>query len=151
MIVARIGEEALDYLFMEGLHSQRSRQDEPGMVLLDLRLPGMDGLEVLKLMRADPRTKIVPVVVLTMSNKNEIVIQSYDLGPNSFVCKPVDFGRFIEAAQQLGISRAVIRCFKTFVWRKDRVARRSRIACWTLSGNSVVVMADSLESGVRTP
>jgi len=103
MVVARTGEEALDYLFMAGRHAQRDRLAVPDLVLLDLRLPGIEGLEVLRRMRHDPRTRIMPVVVLTASNKDEMVVKSYELGANSFVRKPVDFGRFIAAAQQLGI------------------------------------------------
>ena len=103
VIVARDGKEALDYLFARGGYAGRNTQIMPEVVLLDLKLPKIDGLEVLRSMRADPRTRRVPVVVLTSSNEERDVLQSYDLGANSFVRKPVDFAQFIEAARQLGL------------------------------------------------
>jgi two-component system response regulator len=97
------GQEALDYLFSTGAHADRDPEAAPTMVLLDLNLPRLNGLDVLKAMRADPRTRRVPVVMLTSSNEERDLIASYDLGANSFVRKPVDFAQFLEAAQQLGM------------------------------------------------
>ena len=97
IVVARDGQEALDYLFGTG----GCEQVVPAVVLLDLKLPKVDGLEVLRRIRADVRTKNLPVVILTSSNQERDVIESYQLGCNSYVRKPVDFDQFIEAAQQL--------------------------------------------------
>jgi CheY-like chemotaxis protein len=96
------GEAALDYLFATGAYRDRDGT-LPTVVLLDLKLPKVSGLDVLKRMRADPRTKHTPVVVLTSSNEERDLIASYDRGANSFVRKPVDFGQFLEAARQLGL------------------------------------------------
>jgi two-component system response regulator len=103
IVVARDGNEALDYLFVTGRHAGRSPLLEPEIVLLDLKLPKVDGLEVLKRIRADARTRRLPVVILTSSKEERDVLQSYDLGANSFVRKPVDFGEFVDAARQLGL------------------------------------------------
>ncbi|MFZ5468700.1 MAG: response regulator [Myxococcota bacterium] len=103
IVVAQDGEEALEYLFAEGRHAQRDEAQNPQVVLLDLKLPKVGGLEVLQRLRADERTKRLPVVVLTSSDEERDVISSYDLGANSFVRKPVDFNAFIEAAHQLGL------------------------------------------------
>ena len=103
IVVAWDGEEALDYLFATGSHSGRDPSLMPALVLLDLKLPKVDGLDVLRRMRHDERTRRLPVVVLTSSNEEIDVITSYDLGANSFVRKPVDFVQFIEAARQLGL------------------------------------------------
>jgi two-component system, response regulator len=97
------GIEALDYLFATGPHAGRLPHLNPEVVLLDLKLPKIGGLEVLRAMRADDRTRRIPVVVLTSSNEEKDVLSSYDLGANSFVRKPVDFAQFLEAAQQLGM------------------------------------------------
>jgi CheY-like chemotaxis protein len=97
------GEEALAYLFATGMHAERDAALMPHVVLLDLNLPKINGLEVLRRMRADERTKRIPVVVLTTSNEERDVIGSYDLGANSFVRKPVDFAQFLEAARHLGL------------------------------------------------
>lgn len=97
------GEEALDYLFATGEYAGRDRKVVPQVVLLDLNLPKISGLDVLRRIRADERTKRLPVVVLTTSNEERDVIGSYDLGANSYVRKPVDFIQFIEAARQLGL------------------------------------------------
>lgn len=97
------GQEALDYLFATGTHAGRDPAAAPTMVLLDLNLPRLNGLDVLKAMRADARTRWVPVVMLTSSNEERDLIASYDLGANSFVRKPVDFAQFLEAAHQLGM------------------------------------------------
>lgn len=103
VIVARDGVEALDYLFARGGHANRDPAATPQVVLLDLKLPKVDGLEVLKALRADERTKLLPVVVLTSSNEEQDRICSYSLGANSYVRKPVDFVEFVEAARQLGL------------------------------------------------
>ena len=97
------GVEALDYLFSAGTFAGRDPSAAPELVLLDLKLPKIDGLEVLRRMRADERTRRTPVVVLTSSGEERDIVSSYDLGANSFVRKPVDFGEFLEAAQQLGL------------------------------------------------
>ena len=102
LAVARDGAEALDYLFATGAHAGRDTKVMPEIVLLDLNLPKIDGLEVLRRLRADERTRRLPVVVLTSSNEEHDVSRSYDLGANSFVRKPVDFGHFVELARQLG-------------------------------------------------
>ena len=103
IVVVRDGEEALHYLFATGPHAGRAPGRLPELVLLDLKLPKVDGLEVLRRMRANPATRRLPVVVLTSSNEDADILSSYDLGANSFVRKPVDFSRFIEASKQLGL------------------------------------------------
>lgn len=96
------GEEALDYLFATGKYAG-GEPGKPTVVLLDLKLPKLSGLDVLERLRADPRTKRLPVVVLTSSNEERDLLSSYDLGANSFVRKPVDFAAFLDAAHQLGL------------------------------------------------
>jgi two-component system, response regulator len=103
IVVVKDGEEALDYLFATGVYSGRDRMNMPELVLLDLKLPKVDGLEVLRRLRADERTRRLPVVVLTSSKEESDVVSSYDLGANSFVRKPVDFLEFMDAARQLGL------------------------------------------------
>ena len=103
IIVVRDGVEALDYLFSTGAFAGRDPSASPEVVLLDLKLPKLDGLEVLRRVRADERTRRTPVVVLTSSGEEKDILTSYDLGANSFVRKPVDFNQFLEAAQQLGL------------------------------------------------
>jgi CheY-like chemotaxis protein len=103
IVVARDGVEALDYVFARGAHAGRDSRQVPAVVLLDLKLPRVDGLEVLRELRAAERTRHVPVVVLTSSSEQEDVVRSYDLGANSYVRKPVDFGQFLEATKQLGL------------------------------------------------
>jgi len=103
IVVARDGQEALDYLFGEGEYEARDEEELPQVILLDLKLPKVDGLQVLERIRANPRTRAVPVVVLTSSNEEQDIIRSYDLGANSYVRKPVDFEQFVEAARQLGL------------------------------------------------
>lgn len=103
VIVASDGEEALDYLFATGKYKDRDPEANPTVVLLDLKLPRVNGLQVLERIRADERTRRLPVVVLTSSNEERDIITSYDLGANSFVRKPVDFAQFLDAAKQLGL------------------------------------------------
>lgn len=101
--VARDGVEALDYLFARNAHAQRASQPLPTLVILDLKLPKLDGLGVLKAIRSDERTRFLPVVILTSSKEEQDLISGYELGANSYVRKPVDFAEFIEAAKVLGI------------------------------------------------
>jgi two-component system, response regulator len=103
VVVARDGVEALDYLFGTGAYSGRDLSAPPPLVLLDLKLPKVDGLEVLRRMRADPRTRCLPVVMLTTSNEERDLRDAYDLGVNSFIRKPVDFAQFMAAVGQLGL------------------------------------------------
>jgi two-component system, response regulator len=103
VVVARDGAEALDYLFGEGAYSGRDVRVVPQVILLDLKLPKVDGFEVLRKLRADERTKRLPVVILTSSNEEQDRISGYDLGANSYVRKPVEFSNFIEAVRQLGL------------------------------------------------
>jgi two-component system, response regulator len=103
VVVARDGVEALDYLFATGPHTGRDVSRLPAVMLLDLKLPRLDGLEVLKRIRNDARTKLLRVVVLTSSKEEQDVLQSYHLGANSYICKPVDFDRFMTAVGQLGL------------------------------------------------
>lgn len=100
VVVARDGEEARDYLFGQGRHAGRDPAQCPELVLLDLKLPKIDGLDVLRRIRADDRTRFVPVVVLTSSDEEEDVIRGYRLGANSFIRKPIDFERFLDAVRQ---------------------------------------------------
>jgi two-component system, response regulator len=101
--VARDGAEALEFLFCEGPHAGRRMDDAPKVVLLDLKLPKVDGLEVLQRLKGDPRTKSIPVVVLTSSREQRDVVESYDLGVNSYIVKPVNFEQFLESVQRLGL------------------------------------------------
>lgn len=101
--VARDGTEALDYLFARGAYAGHDPNEMPEIVLLDLKLPGMSGLEVLRRLRADERTKFLPVIVLTSSDEDADVIDSYNLGANSYIRKPVNFIQFTEAVRQLGL------------------------------------------------
>jgi two-component system response regulator len=101
--VAHDGVEALDYLFGEGKHAGRDTTLQPEVVLLDLKLPKLTGLEVLQRMRADPRTSYIPVVMLTSSSEEEDILASYRNGANSFVRKPVDFGEFTEKLRQVKV------------------------------------------------
>ncbi|MDE2293682.1 MAG: response regulator [Elusimicrobia bacterium] len=101
--VAVDGQEALDFLFGEGGHAGRRLEDGPRVVLLDLKLPKVDGLEVLRRIRADPRTRALPVVVLTSSREERDIVESYALGVNSYVVKPVEFEKFAAAVADLGL------------------------------------------------
>jgi CheY-like chemotaxis protein len=100
--VARDGAEAIEFLFCEGAHAGRKIEDGPKVVLLDLKLPKIDGMEVLRRMKSDPRTSSIPVVVLTSSQEQKDVVESYHLGVNSYIVKPVNFERFATAVQELG-------------------------------------------------
>jgi len=106
--VVRDGAEALDYLFATGVYSDRDTTTMPAVVILDLKLPKVNGLEVLQRMRADERTQLVPVVILTSSKEEQDMINGYKFGANSYVQKPVDFTQFVEAARQLGLYWLVI-------------------------------------------
>ena len=103
MVVVRDGIEALDFLFARGAHSDQAGKPLPTLVVLDLKLPKLDGVGVLKAIRADERTRLIPVVILTSSKEEEDVISCYALGANSYVRKPVDFAEFMGAAKLIGI------------------------------------------------
>ena len=101
--IARDGAEALEFVFCEGAFANRKIEDCPKVILLDLKLPKIDGLEVLKRIKADPRTKMIPIVVLTSSKEQSDVVESYQLGVNSYIVKPVNFEQFTEAVSNLGL------------------------------------------------
>ncbi len=103
LMVAEDGQEVLDYLFATGKHTGRDKSIIPALVLLDLKLPGVDGLEVLRQIRANPHTSRLPVVILTTSKEEQDVTQSYDLGANSYIRKPVDFTQFAQSIEHLGL------------------------------------------------
>lgn len=103
VVIARDGAEALDYLFATGRHAHRNKAIRPQLILLDLKLPKLDGFQVLQRIRADKHTKHLPVVVFTSSSEEEDVMKSYNLGANSYVRKPVIFEQFLEATKQLGL------------------------------------------------
>ncbi|MBI1993000.1 MAG: response regulator [Deltaproteobacteria bacterium] len=101
--VVRDGAEALEFIFATGAYSHRSLDQSPKVILLDLKLPKVDGLEVLKRLKADPRARMIPVVVLTSSREERDIVESYQLGVNSYIVKPVDFEQFTEAVRHLGL------------------------------------------------
>ena len=103
IIVARDGGEAVDFLFGQGEHAGRDLSRMPAVILLDLKLPKLSGLDVLKRLRADSRTKLIPTVILTSSSEEEDMLKSYEFGANSYVRKPVEFGAFANAVSQLGL------------------------------------------------
>ncbi len=103
LVWVKDGEEALEFIFASGRYSQREVQDLPKLVLLDLRMPKVDGMEVLRKIKADPRTNKIPIVVLTSSKEDEDIVESYNLGVNSYVSKPVEFEEFTEAVSTLGL------------------------------------------------
>ena len=103
IVVARDGVEALDFLLGTGVHTGRDLSDLPALVLLDLKLPKLDGLEVLKRIRADQRTRLLPIVILTSSKEQQDIVNGYGFGANSYVRKPVNFEEFLEAVKQLGL------------------------------------------------
>ncbi len=108
IVVVRDGAEALDYFFERGQYANRPSTEIPQVVLLDLKLPKIDGLDVLRALRSDERTRLIPIVVLTSSAEEQDVVRSYGLGANSYVRKPVDFTQFVEAVRQLGLYWLVI-------------------------------------------
>lgn len=101
--VVRDGAEALDFLFCRGTYAGRSIADTPKVVLLDLKLPLIDGMEVLRQVKANPNTRAIPVVVLTSSREERDIVETYQLGVNSYIVKPVDFGQFTDAVRQIGL------------------------------------------------
>jgi CheY-like chemotaxis protein len=103
VVVARDGAQALEYLFGTGERKERDPEVSPQLVLLDLKLPRVDGLEVLRRIRADERTRLLPVVILTSSKEQRDLVEGYGYGANSYIRKPVDFGQFVEAVRQLGL------------------------------------------------
>jgi two-component system, response regulator len=103
LTVVEDGKDAIDYLFCSGNYSNRDSKDSPSVVLLDLNLPRLNGLEVLQAIRENPQTRCLPVVILTSSDHEKDIISSYNLGTNSYIQKPVDFNHFIEAVGKLGI------------------------------------------------
>lgn len=103
VVIAHDGVEAMDFLFGTGMYEGRDVKERPTVILLDLKLPKVDGLEVLKRLRSDERTSLIPVVVLTTSNEEQDIIRSYSLGVNSYVRKPVEFEEFIKAVGLLGM------------------------------------------------
>ena len=100
--VVRDGAEALDFIFCTGAYAQRNIENDPKVVLLDLKLPKVDGLEVLRRIKSDPHARTIPVVVLTSSREERDIVESYQLGVNSYIVKPVDFEQFTEVVRQLG-------------------------------------------------
>jgi two-component system response regulator len=103
MAITRDGAEALDYLFCRGAYTDRDADDLPRLILLDLNLPKLDGLQVLERLRADERTKLLPVVILTSSKEEQDMVSGYQFGANSYVRKPVDFNEFVEAVRHIGL------------------------------------------------
>lgn len=101
--VVRDGAEALEFLFCTGAYAHRSIENSPKVVLLDLKLPKVDGLEVLRRIKSDPRTQVIPVVVLTSSREERDIVESYKLGVNSYITKPVNFEQFTKTVQELGL------------------------------------------------
>jgi two-component system response regulator len=108
IFVARDGEEALDFLFCRGTFAARSFEHPPKLVLLDLKLPKVDGMEVLKLVKSDPRTKNIPIVIMTSSKEERDLVSGYKLGANSYIQKPVDFDQFRETVKSVGLYWLVI-------------------------------------------
>jgi len=108
VVVLRDGAEALDYFFCRGAHANRPATEVAQLVLLDLKLPKVDGLDVLRALRADPRTRLIPIVILTSSAEDQDLVRGYGLGANSYVRKPVDFRQFVEAVRQLSLYWLVI-------------------------------------------
>lgn len=108
VVVARDGVEALDYLFVTGIYRDRPPDNLPALILLDLQLPRINGLEVLQRIKNSPRTQMIPVVILTTSNEQKDLVESYSLGCNSYIQKPVDYDQFLNVIQQLGMYWLVI-------------------------------------------
>jgi len=103
VVVAKDGEEALQFIFATGRYSERNIQAHPKVILLDLKLPKVDGLEVLRRIREDERTKMIPVVIVTSSTEEKDIVNSYKLGVNSYISKPVDFDKFLDCVSELGL------------------------------------------------
>ena len=103
VVVLHDGSEALDYFFATGKYAGRNLDERPAVILLDIKLPKVDGLQVLKRLRADERTKLIPVVILTSSKEERDLVESYSLGANSYIVKPVDFESFVNAVSELGL------------------------------------------------
>ena len=108
LVVTRDGVEALNYLFCRGDYGDRDIRETPRLILLDLKLPRLDGLQVLERLRADERTRIIPVVILTSSKEEQDLVSGYRCGANSYVRKPVDFNRFVEAVRHIGLYWLII-------------------------------------------
>jgi len=108
MVVVKDGAEALDYLFGQGAYAGRDMSVMPSVILLDLKLPKVDGMEVLRRIRGDDRTKLLPVIILTSSREEQDLITSYKLGANSYVRKPVDFNKFVEAIKLVGVTGCLL-------------------------------------------
>lgn len=108
IVIARDGEEALDFIFCRGPHANRSFESPPRLVLLDLKLPKINGLEVLKAIKGDPRTKAIPVVIMTSSREERDLVEGYRLGSNAYVQKPIDFDQFRNVVKDLGMFWLVI-------------------------------------------
>lgn len=103
VLVVEDGEDALNFIFRKGKYSERNSESSPRMILLDLKLPKVDGLEVLKEIKSNPETKMIPVIVLTSSKEESDIVESYKLGVNSYIVKPVDFDKFVDAVRDLGL------------------------------------------------
>jgi CheY-like chemotaxis protein len=103
LVWVKDGAEALDFIFATGAYSERQVTNSPNVILLDLRLPKVDGMEVLRRVKSDERTRAIPVVVLTSSKEDRDVVESYQLGVNSYICKPVKFDEFVKVVSELGI------------------------------------------------
>ena len=107
IMVVRDGAEALDFIMCRGPYADRDISNGPKVILLDLKLPKVDGIEVLRQTKADPRTRMIPIVVLTSSTQDKDIVESYELGVNSYIAKPVDFQQFTESVSHLGLYRLV--------------------------------------------
>jgi CheY-like chemotaxis protein len=103
VLVVEDGEEAIDFIFCRGKYSKRIKEAVPRVILLDLKLPKVNGLEVLKEIKSNPETKVIPVIVLTSSKEESDIVESYKLGVNSYIVKPVDFDKFVDAVRDLGL------------------------------------------------
>jgi len=108
LFVVRDGEEALDYLFHKGQYQDKNKSPRPGLILLDINMPRMNGIDVLKRIKADVSLRFIPVVMLTVSRRDEDVVKSYDLGCNSFIAKPVDFDKFVELIKEINLYWGVL-------------------------------------------
>lgn len=103
IFVVKDGKKALDFIFSTGSYAHRKAEEKPKMILLDLKLPKIDGLEVLRKIKSDEQTKVIPVIVLTSSEEESDIVESYKLGVNSYIVKPVDFDKFVKSVSQLGL------------------------------------------------